>query len=146
MSTLTSPLSARPLWSGILSAKTMVRLPPMMSRGFGTPVRVQSRTPKVDDLVVPLDRVVLRVERTDSHAPRAPGLPALADRGGRPSQRRVLARSDRVTLLHDHSLPERRGVPLFAMTLEPSGGVAEPTEPSGKIALLGGGSQRDVRR
>ena len=51
-----------------------------------------------------------------------------------------------VALLHDHSLPERRGVPLFAMTLEPSGGVAEPTEPSGKIALLGGGSQRDVRR
>ena len=51
-----------------------------------------------------------------------------------------------VTLLHDHSLPERRGVPLFAITLEPSGGVAEPTEPSGKIALLGGGSQLDVRR
>src|SRR6266581_1978641 len=49
MSTLTSLLSARPLWSGILSAKTMVRLPPMMSRGFGTPVNVQSRTPKVDE-------------------------------------------------------------------------------------------------
>lgn len=39
------------------------------------------------------------------------------------------------TLLHEHALPERRGVPLFAITLEPSGGGPEPT---GRILLLGG--------
>src|SRR2546430_15121924 len=49
MSTLTSLVSARPLWSGILSAKTMVRQPPVMSSGFDAPVSVQSRTPSVDE-------------------------------------------------------------------------------------------------
>src|SRR5262249_10349804 len=45
--TSTPLFNTRPRWSGILLAKTVVRRPPVISSGFGTPVNVQSRTPKV---------------------------------------------------------------------------------------------------
>src|SRR5262245_3486205 len=44
---LTPLFNTRPRWSGILLANTVVRRPPVISSGFGAPVNVQSRTPKV---------------------------------------------------------------------------------------------------
>src|SRR5258706_4832525 len=52
LSTETSLVNASPRWSGILLAKTIVGSSPVRSRGFGAPVSVQSRTPKVAESTV----------------------------------------------------------------------------------------------
>src|SRR5262249_24886492 len=93
LSTLTPLFNTRPRWSGILLANTVVRWPPVMSSGFGTPVNVQSRTPKVaastvNSTYLPFTRNELGTEpavtvtrwfpKTSSTVKPPPSQPALA--------------------------------------------------------------------
>jgi hypothetical protein len=52
MSTVIGPESVSPRWSGVFSAKTTVRRPPVMSSSLGAPVSVQFSTAKLSATTV----------------------------------------------------------------------------------------------